>query len=68
MHKIPFAILFCIERKISVIDYFAYADTCAHREPIFFQQPAYVDDLINPMPEVSTDAKIEVSLATRWGN
>ena len=36
MHEIPFTIFFCIQRRVSVIDYFAYADTCAHREPIFF--------------------------------
>ena len=36
MHEIPFTILFCIQRKISVIDYFAPADTCTQRVPNFF--------------------------------
>ena len=35
MHEIPFTILFCIQRKISLIDHFAHAETCAHRVPIF---------------------------------
>ena len=33
--EIPFTILFCIQRKISVIDHFAHADTCTPRVPIF---------------------------------
>ena len=34
-HEIPFTVLFCTKYTISVIAYFAYADTCTDRVPIF---------------------------------